>query len=113
MTTLDYFPRRRADLRSGTDTADEAHPRERIVRLIAEYPHISGAEGAEIMRYLRNARYIEIARLTSDESVRRQLDHFIHNHKHEMQGSAFDWIAAIALAIGLVTSLWLLWSFTV
>ena len=113
MTTLDYFPRRRADLRSGNDTADEAHPRERIVQMIARYPHISGAEAAEIMRYLRNARYLEIARLTSDESVRRQLDHFIHNHKHEIQGSAFDWIAAIALAIGFVASLWLLWSFTV
>jgi hypothetical protein len=113
MTTLDYFPRRRADLRSGDDTAAEAHPRDRIVQLIAQYPHISGAEAAEIMRYLRSARYAEIARLTSDESVRNQLDHFIRTHKHEIQGSAIDWIAAIALAIGFIASLWLLWSFTV
>lgn len=113
MTTLDYLPRRRAELRSGIDTAAEAHPRERIVRLIAKYPHISGAEAAEIMRHLRNARYVEIARLTSDESVRSQLDHFIRNHKHEIQGSAFDWIAAIALAIGFIATLWLLSSFTV
>ena len=113
MTTLDYFPRKRADRRSGSNTGAEAHPRERIVQLIAQYPHISGAEAAEILRYLRNARYVEIARLTSDESVRSQLDRFIRNHKHEIQGSAFDWIAATALAVGFIASLWLLWSFTV
>jgi hypothetical protein len=112
MTTLDYLPRRRADLRSGNDTA-EAHPRERMAQLIARYPDISGAEAAEIMRYLRSARYVEIARLTSDETVRSQLDLFIRNHKHEIQGSAFDWIAAIALAIAFIATLWLLSSFTV
>jgi hypothetical protein len=86
-------------------------PRARIVSLVSRYPEISGAEASEIIRFIRTARYSEIASLTADESVRKQLDHFIRTHNHEFRWSAGEWIAPIALLIGIVGSAWLLWPF--
>lgn len=87
----------------------QASPRERVVRFIARYPDISGAEASEIIRFIRTARYSEIALLTADETVRRQLDHFIRTHSHELHWSPINWIAPVALIAGVVASAWLVW----
>ena len=89
----------------------QTSPRERIVGLVKRHPEISGEEASEIIRFIRTARYSQIASLTADESVRKQLDHFIRTHNHEFRWSAGDWIAPITLLIGIVGSVWLLWPF--
>lgn len=89
----------------------QASPRERILGLVERYPGISGEEASEIIRFIRTARYSQIASLTADESVRKQLDHFIRTHNHEFRQSAGEWIAPIALLIGILGSAWLLWPF--
>ena len=112
MTALDYFSGRRRETAPGNDNRTTTAGPEHILQLIRRYPHISGVEASEILRHIRTARYAEIARLTSDEAVRSKLDHLIANHKHEFEWSAVDWIAPIALAVGLLAIVWMLWSLT-
>lgn len=83
---------------------------ERVARLTARYPNVSSSEAAEILRFVRTARYAEIGLLASDESLRRQLDHFIRNYKHELRWSMTDWAVAIGLLIAFLAASWLLWS---
>ena len=84
---------------------------ERIDRLLARYPNISGPEAAEILRFVRGARSVEIARLASDEPLRLQLDQFIRNHKHELHWSSSNWVIPVGVLIGSFTVCWLLWPF--
>lgn len=83
---------------------------ERVAQLTARYPNVSASEAAEILQFVRTARYAEVGLLASDESLRRQLDHFIRNHKHELRWSMTDWAVAIGLLIAFLAVSWLLWS---
>ena len=107
MTTSNSVLPKPAGLRSiGTQRCND---RQRIDRLLARYPDVSESEGAEILRFVRAARYVEIARLTSDESLSPQLDHFIRNHRHQLHWSSSDWLMPIVLLIALFAACWLLW----
>lgn len=82
---------------------------ERILEIVSRYPHVSGAEAAEVVNFLRRARYIEINQLTSDESVRRQLDRFMKGHRHELRLAPATLVMAFALVPIFVAICWLLW----
>jgi hypothetical protein len=83
---------------------------ERVRQLTARYPNVSASEAAEILQFVRTARYAEIGLLASDESLRRQLDHFIRSHKRELRWSMTDWAVLIGLLIAILAVCWLLWS---
>ena len=83
---------------------------ERIAQLTARYPNVSASEAAEILQFVRTARYAEVGLLASDESLRRQLDHFIRNHKHALRWSMIDWAVVIGLLIIFLAVCGLLWT---
>jgi hypothetical protein len=81
---------------------------ERIVRILARHPNLTPEETNEIVRYLRDARYVDIARLAVDESIRRQLDSVVRAHRHEIGSRPIKLFAAALLIILLVASILLL-----
>ena len=81
----------------------------RILEIVSRYPHVSGAEAAEIVNFLKRARYIEINQLTSDESVRQQLDIFMKGHRHQLSLEPATIVTAFALIPLFVAICWLLW----
>ena len=83
---------------------------ERVAHLTARYPNVSASEAAEILQFVRTARYAELGMLASDEGLRPQLDQFIKNHKHELRWSMTDWAVLIVLLIAFLAVCWLLWS---
>jgi hypothetical protein len=82
---------------------------DRVRSLIARYPDISKAQAAEVLKFVKHARYVEMQLLAADESVRRQLDIFLKAHKRQLRYSAADIISFLALAIAFLTFCWLLW----
>lgn len=111
MTTSNSILPKSPARRSEKGGIERGSKSERIDRLLARYPNISGSEAAEILRFVRSARSAEIARLACDEPLRRQLDQVIRNHKHELHWSSSDWVIPIALLIGSFMACWLLWPF--
>lgn len=80
----------------------------RIIDLLARYPHVSGAEAAEIADYLKKARYVEVERIRTDDSLRDQLDLFISKHRHALRPSAVDIVSMVAITIAFLAICWLL-----
>lgn len=91
--------------RAGTQSTGQ----QRIVELLARYPNLSCAEAGEILSYLKRARYLEIERLRSHHSVKRQLDSFMKGHRHALRLTASEVVAGIALVIAFLATCWLLW----
>ena len=84
-------------------------PADRPLSLLSRYPSVSGAEAAEILRYLRRIRYVEMERLASDEAVRRQLDRFLRTHKEDLRYSPAEIVTVIALVVAFLAICWVLW----
>ena len=82
----------------------------RVSQLTTRYPDVSASEAAEILQFVRTARYAEVGLLASDENLRRQLDHFIRNHKDELRWSMSDWAVVIGFLIAFLAVCALLWS---
>jgi hypothetical protein len=85
---------------------------ERIFHLLALYPNISRAEEREILTFLKNARYLDIALLKADRTVKRQLDLFIGAHTRTLSFSAAEVIAIACMVIAFLATCWLLWQAT-
>lgn len=84
-------------------------PPEQVGAMLARYPNVSCAEAAEIAAFLRTARYLDVERMRSDSTVRRQLDLFVRHHRHALKASAVEIVSAIALVVGFLSICWLLW----
>jgi hypothetical protein len=81
---------------------------EHIVQVLGRYPYISPGEATDIVKFLKTARYREVVQLTSDRSVRRQLDDFVRGRRRELNDLANP-IAAIGLALLFLAGCWALW----
>ncbi len=105
------WPAQSETLFAKRDAADRpADKRTRIVNLVAKYPNVSAAEAAEILKHIRTARYVEIERLASDETVRAQLQHFFANHRDQLRFGPIEIVTAIALVVAFLAICWLLWN---
>ena len=82
---------------------------DRVRSLIARYPDISKSQAAEVLKFVKYARYVEMQLLAADESIRRQLEIFLRVHKRQLGYSAVDIVSFLALAIAFITFCWLLW----
>ena len=85
---------------------------ERILHLLKLYPNISGAEEREILTFLKNARYLDIALLKADRTVKRQLDLFIRANTRTLGFSAPEIVAVACMVIAFLTICWLVWQAT-
>lgn len=93
----------------GTKTLPRGAQADRIADILSRYPQISGIEAAEVVKFLKRARYVDTNQLTSDPSVQRQLDIFIKGHRHEFRLNPTSVVTAIALVPMCVAVVWLLW----
>jgi hypothetical protein len=82
---------------------------DRALSLLARYPNVSGAEASEILSYLRRMRYVEMERLASDQTVRRQLDVFLRAHKEEFRYAFIEIVTFVALIVAFLAICWVLW----
>jgi hypothetical protein len=82
---------------------------DRVRSLIARYPETSPAQNAEILKFLKHARYVEMQLLATDESLRRQVEIFLKAHKRQLRYSAGDVITIAALVLAFFAFCWLLW----
>ena len=47
--------------------------RERIASLLKRYPHVSDGDRKEILRFMKEARHLEVDLLTADDNIQPQL----------------------------------------
>ena len=83
--------------------------REHITRLLERYPQVSDADRNEILRFMKEARHLEVGLLTANDNVRPQLDAFMDDHKQQFRLDVFDVVRAVALIAAILTVCWLLW----
>jgi hypothetical protein len=84
--------------------------RERVEELLARYPGLTDPEIHEILLFLRKGQVLEIGFLTSNESIRPQLDRFRADHARDLSlGRRELAVAAIVLLI-LLAAVALLWN---
>jgi hypothetical protein len=82
---------------------------DRVRTLLARYPNVSGTEAKEILKYVKRARVVDIQRLAHDETLRRQFEHFVRNHRTQLRYSAAEIVTVIGLVIAFLAICWLLW----
>lgn len=80
----------------------------RVVRILERYPYISSRESGEVLRYVRRARTLDLARLRADHSIERQLDQFMVSHQPALRLTSTEVITMAALLIAFLASCWLL-----
>lgn len=79
---------------------------EHTVTLLSKYPDLSEQETAEVVRFIRAARYVEIGLLSSETTVRRQLDRFMREHRAKLRPS----LVRIAIGVLMTVVAILIWS---
>jgi hypothetical protein len=84
-------------------------PRDRVARLLKQYPNVSDQDRREILSFMKEARHLEVGLLTSNEQVRPQLDRFIHDNKRHFSITVVDVVRLLAVFAAVVTVVWLLW----
>jgi hypothetical protein len=110
MSISEVIPHLPRHNRRDTLSAEQPMDSDRVARLVGHYPNVSAPEAAEILRFMRTARYVEIVRLTSDDRLRRQLDRFIADHRHRLRWSTADWVVLAALVPTILAVLLLVWN---
>lgn len=79
---------------------------EQTVTLLSKYPNISEQETAEVIQFIKTARYVEMGLLSSERTVRRQLDRFMREHRAKLRTSPA--LLAFAILMGIIA--FLIWS---
>jgi hypothetical protein len=83
--------------------------RERVAALLARYPKISKNENREILEFMKEGRHLEIGLLTSDETLRPNLDAFMEDHKKHFRVSFGETAAVVAMIAAFLLAAWLFW----
>ena len=103
------------DIRFGPQSASRRVPSdadERIVGLLMLYPNISRADQREVLTFLKNARYLDLALLKADRTVGRQLDLFVRAHTRNLRFAAPEVVAIACMVIAFLAACWLVWQAT-
>ena len=83
---------------------------DRIEALLARYPGLTDPEIHEVLLFLRKGQVLEIGLLTSNETVKPQLDRFRADHARDLSiGKRELAVAGIVLLI-LLAAVALLWN---
>jgi hypothetical protein len=97
-----------------TDQARSGGPRtvspqrERVSALLARYPDLSDDETAEVLQFLRKGRHLEVGLLTSNLSLRPNLDAFMDRHRAHFRVTWKEVAALITAIAGLPILLWVI-----
>jgi len=87
--------------------------RDRVAALLGRYPNVSDKHRKEILAFMKEGRHLDIGLLTVDETVRRQLDAFMNDHKRHFQLNGLDILralgvtAAVMIVCGLILELFM------
>jgi hypothetical protein len=85
---------------------DPRQSRERISELVRRYPQVTEEETAEILRFMRKGRHLDVGILTADQSLQPQIDAFMRDNKGHL---GVKW-SEIAVLLGSLTGLFgMLW----
>jgi hypothetical protein len=87
---------------------DPRSSRARIFELVRRYPQITESETAEILRFMRKGRHLDIGILTADESIQPQLDAFMRDNKSHLGVKWNEMAVLLGSLTGLFGMLWLL-----
>jgi hypothetical protein len=82
---------------------------ERVSQLVSRYPGVTEEEAAEIVRFLRTGRHLDVGLLTADESIRPNLDAFMRDHKANFRVKWWEGAAVTAGIAALLITLWVIW----
>ena len=58
----------------------EQGDRARMEKLLRAYPAVTNIEEAQLLRYLRNGRVLDVGLLTANEQLKPQLEQFRRDH---------------------------------
>ncbi|MCH8616605.1 hypothetical protein LZ016_10905 [Sphingomonas sp. SM33] len=95
-----------------TQSAGNPHPyrtdRQQVADVLMRYPSVSSREVEQVIRFLQTGRHLDIGLLTSDERIRRNLDHFMEDHKERFRVKWHEVATVTIMLILMLASLWLL-----
>ena len=83
--------------------------RDRVASLLKRYPNVSDSDRKEILRFMKEARHLEVGLLTANDNVRPQLDAFMEDHKKHFRLDAVDVLRAVTLIGAIVMVCWIVW----
>jgi hypothetical protein len=90
------------------ETREARSTPDRVAGLLKRYPHVSDSDRKEILRFMKEARHLEVGLLSADDNVRPQLDAFMEDHKRHFRLDLFDIVRALAVIAAIVMVAWLL-----
>ena len=82
--------------------------RERVAGLLKRYPDVSDQDRREIIRFMKEARHLEIGLLTANERLQPKLDAFMNDHRRHFQIDLFDIVRMLAVLAAAFMVGWLL-----
>ena len=83
--------------------------RDRVARLLSQYPQVSDKDRREILQFMKEARHLEVGLLTSNDNVRPQLDAFMEDHKSHFRLGVSDVLRALTLISVVFLLCWVVW----
>lgn len=83
--------------------------RERVANLLGRYPDISADETAEILRFLKKGRALELGVLSFDDAVKPKLQRFRADHAKEFAVGPRGLAIAALIIAAIVAGCVLLW----
>jgi hypothetical protein len=84
--------------------------RERASELLSRYPRISKEETAEILRFIRTGRHLDIGLLSSDDRLRPKFDSFVNDHKADLRANWREGAPVIGGILVVLITAWLIWA---
>jgi len=82
--------------------------RQQVADVLMRYPSVSSREVEQVVRFLKTGRHLDIGLLTSDERLRRNLDHFMEDHKDHFQVKWHEVVTVTIMLMLMLAALWFL-----
>jgi hypothetical protein len=83
--------------------------RGRVASLLSRYPKVTDDEAKEIVDFLRTGRHLDVGLLTSDETLKPNLDAFMEDHKSHFRVKWGEGVLVVASIAALIAIFWLVW----
>ncbi len=83
--------------------------RERVAKLLGRYPQVSKNENRAILEFMKNGRHLDIGLLTSDQSLKPNLDAFMEDHQKHFRVSFGEATAVVVMIAAFLLAAWLFW----
>ncbi|HXS49328.1 MAG TPA: hypothetical protein VN713_04295 [Sphingomicrobium sp.] len=82
---------------------------ERVADLVSRYPGVTDDEAKEILTFIRTGRQLEVGLLTTDDTIRPNLDAFMQDHKEHFRVKWWETTALVGGIAAALAAFWLIW----